>query len=157
MYHLALCAIRRYIRGHEPCARIRCARSFRVHTYIRMCMCMYESERIRYRISLVVHSAARRCARAPLPFACLARKSRVHALLRARVCQVCVYRVPQRIATGGGEERRGEEGDTRHFVSRDDTLAPVICSLSRSLSRRPVCCGRTAGGRGEGEGDWSDT
>lgn len=82
-----------------------------------------------------MHSS--RCARAPLAFACLARKSRVHALLRARVCQVCVYRVPQRIAADEEGEGEGEgEREIRAISFREMILAPVICSLSRSLSRR---------------------
>lgn len=141
MYHLALCAIRWYIymRTWAVCAHTMCAASY---TYIHVCA----RARISYLSrSLIVHSS--RCARAPLAFACLARKSRVHALLRARVCQVCVYRVPQRIATGRERER-----DTRHFVSRDDTRSRNLLVIPFALETTAVR--RERRDRGE---DSSDT
>jgi len=54
-------------------------------------------------------------ARAPFAFACPVRKSSVHALLRARVCSVCVYRVPLHTNREMNERERERE---IHFVSR---------------------------------------
>jgi len=94
------------------CTYVQCT-----HAYTRACARLY--------VTTSLPSCTTHDARAPFAFACPARKSRVHALLRARVCSVCVCRVPQRTEKWTREKERYTP-----FRFRDDTS--VICSLSYS-------------------------
>lgn len=129
--YLALYATLAGVRGHGSCARIRC--SALLHTYVQR---THTGACIHYRISLsaAVHDA--HDARAPFALACPARKSRVHALLRARVCSVCVCRVPQRTERWTGEK----EYARYHSVSlRDDTHSCnlLVIPLGRTAEDSP--------------------
>lgn len=122
--YLALYATLADVRGHGPCARI--------YDAPRRCTYVYTRIRARVHVTASLPSCTTHDARAPLALACLARKSRVHALLRARVCSVCVCRVPQR-TEGWTREKETEACTPFRF---EMILTPIICLLSRSREQR---------------------
>lgn len=130
MYYLALCAICRYIGGYESCARI--CDAPRRFTYIYRCMCMSRASayphlsRRAQRGTAIVHVLLSRSRVSRSKAAC----TRFFALVYARYA-FTAFR---------NESRNGRGGREIRAISFREMmlLAPVICSLSRSLSRRPI-------------------
>jgi len=128
----SICYSRRCTRTRAVCVHTMLRAVTRTYPYMRV------RARIHYRISPVVQDGTQD-ARAPFALACLARKSRVHALLRARVCLVCVCRVLQRTERWTREKELQEI----HTVSFwDDThcnllVIPLEKTVEDSVRYRP--------------------